>query len=58
MGPRLGRGLVPLGVESLVEEQCGVGKLFFITLLNVSHAWPKAIFSIWLALETDTVCET
>ena len=48
---------MPVGVESLVEEQSGVGKLFFITLLNVSHAWPRAIFSVCLALEMDTVCE-
>lgn len=48
---------MPVGVESFVEEQSGVGKIFFIILLNVSHAWPRAILSIFLALEMDTVCE-
>ena len=49
---------MPLGMENLVEEQSGVGKLFFITLLNDSHAWTGLIFTICLALEKDTVCET
>lgn len=50
---------MPVGVESFVKEQSGVGKFFFTTLLNVSHAWPRASLSILsLALEMDMVCET
>lgn len=42
----------------MMEEQSGIGKLFFIILLNISYGWPKAIISVGLALETNMVCET
>lgn len=47
-----------LWVWKVSWRKSGVGKFFFIILLNVSHAWPRAILSIFLALEMDMVCET